>query len=315
MTQALIAQYSEEWSIEQPYAESGIVYYDFDHDGSRELTKFFLNTMTVYSGADSFNVIWSLSLPQRDQLLLWNEYPIGNNGRDVCVFFTNTLVDSSMTEVVAYRSLDANILWRTGLQPGYQSFLDTANVDADPATEIVYGLNEWDAGQSKYFNRFYVLNSSNGATEFTSERFDGYLVGPYLGDLDGDGAVEILLNTYDISDTTSMLRVISFTANRVILDEVKPVMSGQLHAAYPNPFNSSTVLPLALPRDSDVRVRIFDAQGRTVSVLIEGRLAAGQHNFSWRGLDPSGRPMPAGNYFCEFEIGETRLIRTLTLLR
>jgi flagellar hook assembly protein FlgD len=88
-----------------------------------------------------------------------------------------------------------------------------------------------------------------------------------------------------------------------------------LHSAYPNPFNSSTILPLALTRDSYVKARVFDTQGRTVSVIIEGRLSAGQHSFIWQGLDAGGRPLPAGQYFCEFEIGNTRFTRPLTLLR
>lgn len=309
------AQYTEEWSVAQPYAESGIIHYDFDRDGSRDLTKFFLNTMTVYSGADAFNVIWSVILPERDQLLLWNEYPIGVNRAYVSVFFANTLVDSSMTELIAYPSLGANPRWRTGLLPGYQSFLDTANVDDDAVTEIVYGLNQWDADAEQYFSRFYVLNSSTGATEFTSERYSGYLVGPYLGNLDGDGAVEILLNIYNIGDTTSTLKAISFDANQVASEELRPVSTSLLGAAYPNPFNSSTAIPLALAKASDVKARIVDLQGRSITLILEGRLAAGQHSFTWNGLDPTGRPLPSGSYFVEFQVGANRFTKPLTLLR
>lgn len=51
------AQYSEEWSVDQPYYEVGVLNFDYNHDGSIEITKFYLNTVTVYNGADNFNVL------------------------------------------------------------------------------------------------------------------------------------------------------------------------------------------------------------------------------------------------------------------
>ncbi len=309
------AQYGEEWSVAQAYLEGGMLHYDFNHDGRVELTKHYLNTITVYSGADSFLVIWSLTVPQREQLRLWNEYQIGNNRSNVCVFFTSNLTDSNRTEVIAFPTLGANALWRTGLQAGYQSYLDTANLDDDATTEIVYGLNQWDSDQSRYYSRFYVLNSSNGAAEYTSERYEGFMIGPYLGDLDGDGTVEILLNIYNDADTTSSLKSISFGGNGVTHKNPGAVISSLLGSAYPNPFNSQTTVPLSLNRASDVRARVFDLQGRTVAFIIDGRLAAGQYSFAWNGLDSDGRPLPTGQYFCEFQVGQTRFTKPLTLLR
>ena len=48
----------------------------------------------------------------------------------------------------------------------------------------------------------------------------------------------------------------------------------QLSPAYPNPFNPSTQLTLAVAREQHVRLSIFDVQGRLVTRLYEGPLAA-----------------------------------------
>ena len=49
----------------------------------------------------------------------------------------------------------------------------------------------------------------------------------------------------------------------------------ELSAAYPNPFNPQTRFTLAVSQEQHVRVEVFDALGRRVAVLHDGRLPAG----------------------------------------
>jgi hypothetical protein len=57
---------------------------------------------------------------------------------------------------------------------------------------------------------------------------------------------------------------------------------------------SGSVLELALPVESDVRLSLFDVSGREVAVLREGRTAAGRHPFE---LANGFRPVASGIYF------------------
>jgi hypothetical protein len=50
---------------------------------------------------------------------------------------------------------------------------------------------------------------------------------------------------------------------------------------YPNPFNPSTTIRFSLPRESDVTLTVFDAIGRKVATLFDGRGAPGDHDVSW----------------------------------
>jgi len=62
-----------------------------------------------------------------------------------------------------------------------------------------------------------------------------------------------------------------------------------LHQNYPNPFNPSTTLRYEVPRSAHVAVEVFDALGRPVEVLIDGRHEPGTYTVVFDAADrPSG---------------------------
>jgi hypothetical protein len=50
---------------------------------------------------------------------------------------------------------------------------------------------------------------------------------------------------------------------------------------YPNPFNAKTTIKFALPRDSRVKLEIYDILGKRVTTLIDGYMRAGYHDIVW----------------------------------
>jgi hypothetical protein len=69
--------------------------------------------------------------------------------------------------------------------------------------------------------------------------------------------------------------------------------------SYPNPFNTSTVIRYALPRQSNVRFEIYNILGQKVDVLFDGYKQAGCHMAIWRADD-----FPSGVYFARLEAGD-----------
>lgn len=67
---------------------------------------------------------------------------------------------------------------------------------------------------------------------------------------------------------------------------------------YPNPFNPSTHVQIQLPESGIVNVTVFDAAGRAVSELLNGRLAAGSHVIPFNAVHLS-----AGTYFAVVKAG------------
>jgi subtilisin family serine protease len=61
-----------------------------------------------------------------------------------------------------------------------------------------------------------------------------------------------------------------------------------LYQNYPNPFNPSTTIRFGLPKQSSVRIEIYNLLGQRVEILHGGTLSAGFHNVSWNARVPSG---------------------------
>ena len=106
---------------------------------------------------------------------------------------------------------------------------------------------------------------------------------------------------------------------RRVLFETQPVETPLLPLTLrqnrPNPFNPSTRISFFLPSAGEVRLEIYDVQGRFVRRLVEGPFGAGDHEVSWDGLDRAGRPVDSGVYFYRLQYGKEQISRKMVLLR
>jgi subtilisin-like proprotein convertase family protein len=75
-----------------------------------------------------------------------------------------------------------------------------------------------------------------------------------------------------------------------------PPLATRLVGNAPNPFNPRTEVVFDLARDGSVRVEVFDARGRLVRRLVDGRLPAGRQAAIWDGRDDAGREVASGTY-------------------
>jgi Secretion system C-terminal sorting domain/FG-GAP-like repeat len=84
-----------------------------------------------------------------------------------------------------------------------------------------------------------------------------------------------------------------------------------LDAAYPNPFNPSTTISVALPETSNLSVRAFNVNGQQVAELANGQFNAGQHNLSF---DASN--LASGLYFIQAHVpGQLNATQKVMLVR
>lgn len=66
---------------------------------------------------------------------------------------------------------------------------------------------------------------------------------------------------------------------------------------HPNPFTATTDFEVGLPRNSDVRIDIFDVAGRRVSAIDVKGAKAGWQRIAFAGRDDRDRPLASGVYF------------------
>lgn len=83
-----------------------------------------------------------------------------------------------------------------------------------------------------------------------------------------------------------------------------------LDANYPNPFNPATIISFSLPSKSFVSLKVFDALGRELTVLVSEELAAGRYARQW-----SAEGFPSGVYFYSMQAGAFYETKKLILLR
>jgi hypothetical protein len=84
--------------------------------------------------------------------------------------------------------------------------------------------------------------------------------------------------------------------NSVSDDEVVPRRFSL--AAFPNPFNATTVIRFEMPGSEFVTLKVFDILGREVATLVEQRLAAGVHQWPF-----DASLLPSGVYVYRFQAG------------
>jgi flagellar hook assembly protein FlgD len=66
---------------------------------------------------------------------------------------------------------------------------------------------------------------------------------------------------------------------------------------YPNPFSPETQIAFDLPSAGRAEIRIYDAKGRLIRMLIDEKRPAGLNSVSWDGRDGTGRAVATGVYF------------------
>jgi hypothetical protein len=80
--------------------------------------------------------------------------------------------------------------------------------------------------------------------------------------------------------------------------------------SYPNPFNTVTTVEVYLPEDTHISLKVFDALGRAIETLAEGRYTRGIHRFLWNAED-----MASGVYYYKFTVGSYTETRSMILVR
>ncbi|HMT11054.1 MAG TPA: Omp28-related outer membrane protein [Ignavibacteria bacterium] len=86
--------------------------------------------------------------------------------------------------------------------------------------------------------------------------------------------------------------------------------SFSLSQNYPNPFNPQTNIRFSLPKGSDVKITVFDAVGRVVALLANGRFEAGTYN-----IDFNASALSSGIYFYSITTAEFTDTKKMMLIK
>lgn len=89
----------------------------------------------------------------------------------------------------------------------------------------------------------------------------------------------------------------------------------RLAPVVPNPVQSSAVIGFSLPRPTQVRLGIYDVNGRLVRRLIDARLPDGEHTARWDGRDAANHPVAPSVYLYRLQTEDGDETRHLIVVK
>ena len=79
---------------------------------------------------------------------------------------------------------------------------------------------------------------------------------------------------------------------------------------YPNPFNPSTNISFSVPKASDISLKVYNLIGQEVASLVDGKVAAGTHTFTF-----NAENLSSGLYFYRITAGHQVISRKMSLIK
>lgn len=210
--------------------------------------------------------------------------------------------------------------------PGMNAILGAANMDGDPADEIII----LDTANT----RLQIVDSASGSIEFDSQNWGWYYIyppgynhegffdtyGPNHGyhvfcDRDNDGIMEAMVLVSTINAYQQELAIISLSGGGSSPVPAALPPGSSLGDARPNPFNPSTSIAFSMEAAGHARVTVYDVAGRLVRTLVDEARPAGEQSVTWDGRDDGGRALASGTYFYQLESGGRSEARKALLLK
>ncbi|MCD4690072.1 T9SS type A sorting domain-containing protein [bacterium] len=172
--------------------------------------------------------------------------------------------------------------------------------------DTYWGSQAWDPdvyNDQFYFDRTmdWVSFVNDADLEYDHSIFQSWVFPVYTT---GYGPNEIPINLpEDDPSVYSHTRLINDALSIAVGVATEPSSDlpagGVLHQNRPNPFNPTAVITYEVPRLSDVSLKVYDARGREIQVIVSGFQEKGIYSVVFEGRD-----LPSGVYFYELQIGE-----------
>ena len=88
-----------------------------------------------------------------------------------------------------------------------------------------------------------------------------------------------------------------------------------LYQNYPNPFNPATEIKFDVPKESHVKIVIYDITGKVVKTLVDEVVKPGAYRILWDGTDDSGNKVTSGIYFYRMIAGSYVSVKKMVLIK
>ncbi len=84
---------------------------------------------------------------------------------------------------------------------------------------------------------------------------------------------------------------------------------------YPNPFNPTTEITFAIPKQTNVKVVVYNISGAEIATLVNQSMSPGNYRATWNGRTDDGRSVSSGVYFYHLQAEGYSATKKMTLLK
>ncbi|BFN36487.1 T9SS type A sorting domain-containing protein [Fidelibacter multiformis] len=320
---------------------------DLDGDGNKEMFchvwNYFNNFVVEATGPDAYTL--------GDTTNVNVTYPDDH----VCLMHPDAAdLDGDGKDEVYVSNYYSGHLWKvedldgeaTTLTMDEFTILNDTTAGADPVSAI-FGVAAADANGDGT-KEIYVGSSYNtgdlirwDGSEFTVFKTDTidasfpemFIAKMWPADIDGDGKEELITAHQGVpdsivieteTDTTTIANPHNWIIRVVEVGDVVsvkdlPVITPndyKLAAAYPNPFNPTTVIEFTLPVNKEISLIVYNELGQEVTRLIDGKTyQKGSYSVTWNGTNALGKEVASGVYFYSLKYGNFTKTRKVTYLK
>jgi hypothetical protein len=184
-----------------------------------------------------------------------------------------------------------------------------------------------------YLNVFHHDGSSYHNFPYISQ--DSIKSSASIGDIDNDGDYELVfgtnrnLNVLDINEiggeqhswksyrgNSMRTGFYDVDLSELSLDNLKTPKEYNLGNNYPNPFNPTTRINYSLPKNSNIKLIIYDLLGNKVKTLLDDKYhSAGFSSIEWSGTNKFGAMASSGVYFYTLKAGSFYQTKKMILIK
>lgn len=118
---------------------------------------------------------------------------------------------------------------------------------------------------------------------------------------------ERLLDEFEGTEASKIMKELLGNSNN---NEIVMPLNYFLGSPYPNPFNPILNVPYDLPKETHVRINIYDVTGKKVQTLVNRTHIAGSYNISFNASNLS-----SGLYFVKLESSDYTAVKKVMLLK
>jgi hypothetical protein len=214
------------------------------------------------------------------------------------------LVAHSGTNGVTISGSDGSNLWLQPLADKSWNVAKTNDLDGDGISDVLIG--------TLYSSNYCYFMSGVDGTQLSQINFGSPVDAiNAIPDIVGDLTYEMVTGGRDG-------RVFCYSGGIEVPVEIaeKPVGTFNFHSnVTPNPFSDYTRISFYLPEDTDIRIEVYSAGGKSVTTIASGHFSRGDHDVSWDGRNSQGEPCSSGLYVYRILSGDVQSTGRLVLSR